>query len=249
MPPLAPYFAGDWPPGPFRLFSPQHIAALGTILAVILVACLVLRRKEPWRRPFRIAVAATLVVQEISYEAWHVSIGDFHPGEHLPFHLCGMAVVLSAVVMLTRRPFLFEIVYFWGLGGATQALLTPDLGPYTFPHYRFFHFFLSHGLIWLTVVYLPVVEGLRLRRGALWRVVGFTVGWMALAGGINLLTDGNYGFICHKPETASILDMMGPWPWYVLAMASLGLVVFGLLALPWWLVAWVRSRRAAPSAA
>lgn len=247
MPSLAPYLAKDWPPGPFRIFSPEHLAAIGTLLAVILVACLVLRRHEAWRRPFRIGVAALLVAQELSYEAWHLHIGDFHAGLHLPFHLCGMAVVLSAVLLLTRHPLLFEIVYFWGLGGATQAILTPDLGPYTFPHFRYFHMFLSHGLIWLTVTCMLVVEGMRLRRGALSRIVGLTVLWMALAAGINLVTRGNYGFICHKPETASILDLMGPWPWYLLGMGGLGLVVFGLLALPWWVVERVRGRRADPA--
>ncbi len=245
MPALAPYFAGDWPPGPFRLFSAQHLAAIGTILAVIAIACLVLARREAWRRPFRIGVACLLVAQELSFEAWHVSIGDFHPGLHLPFHLCGMAIVLSVVLMLTRHPLVFEVVYFWGLGGATQAILTPDLGAYTFPHYRFFQIFLSHGLILLTLVYMPIVEGLRLRRGAYPRVVGITLGWMVLAAGINLATGGNYGFICHKPATASLLDVMGPWPWYLLGMLGLGLAVFGILALPWWVVARVRGRRAA----
>jgi len=245
MPSLAPYLAADWPRGPFRLFSTQHLVAIATLLAVLGIACFVLGRREAWRRPFRIVVAVLLVAQELSYEAWHLSIGDFHPGEHLPFHLCGMSLLVSAALLLTRRPLLFEIIYFWGLGGATQAILTPDLGAYSFPHYRYFQFFLSHGLIWLTLAYVLVVEGMRLRRGAYLRVLGVTTGWLAFAAAVNVATDGNYGFVCHKPATASLLDAMGPWPWYVAAMAALAVVVFGLLALPWWVAAWARGRPAA----
>ena len=49
----------------------------------------------------------------------------------------------------------------WGSRAAIQALATPDLGIYGFPHFRFFQTFLSHGLIVTSAIYMTVVEGFR----------------------------------------------------------------------------------------
>ncbi len=36
----------------------------------------------------------------------------------------------------------------------------------------------------------------------------------------------------HKPGTASLFDLMSPWPWYLLQAEVLGFVLFSLLYLP-----------------
>ena len=45
----------------------------------------------------------------------------------LPLALCDTLTVVAAAALLTRRALLVELVWFWGLAGTLQALVTPDL--------------------------------------------------------------------------------------------------------------------------
>jgi hypothetical integral membrane protein (TIGR02206 family) len=47
-----------------------------------------------------------------------------------------------------------------------------------------------------------------------------------------LISGANYGFLRAKPPQASLLDLLGPWPWYILALDALAVVLFTLLYLP-----------------
>jgi hypothetical integral membrane protein (TIGR02206 family) len=53
---------------------------------------------------------------------------------------------------------------------------------------------------------------------------------------LNRFTGGNYFFIAHKPETASILDLLGPWPKYLIALDLILISVFTLMYVPFWVV-------------
>ena len=48
----------------------------------------------------------------------------------------------------------------------------------------------------------------------------------------NQILGSNYLFIAHKPETASLIDVLGPWPWYILSLEVIGAVMCLLLYLP-----------------
>lgn len=135
--------------------------------------------------------------------------------------------------MLVKRSFrIYEFAYLLGIPGALQALLTPDLGLYDFPHFRYFQVFISHGLIVLAALYMTLVEGFRPVPKSLLRVLIFSNLYMLVITGLNLLIGSNYLFTAHKPETASLLDILPPWPWYLLIIELLGIVFVGLFYLP-----------------
>ena len=54
----------------------------------------------------------------------------------------------------------------------------------------------------------------------------------ALAAAGDLLFDGNYMYLRHRPRGGSLLDLMGPWPWYIASAAALALALFWLLDRP-----------------
>jgi uncharacterized membrane protein YwaF len=52
------------------------------------------------------------------------------------------------------------------------------------------------------------------------------------AGLVNWALGTNFGFLAHKPVNPSLLDAMGPWPFYILGQALLALLFFVLLTIP-----------------
>ncbi len=221
-------FGYDYVGDPFTLFSTHHLKALYFLLGIY--ALIFLFRKQ-LRRPKIDAmvcyvVAAALILQEISLSVWRLYNDAWHPGTSLPLHLCGASIVLSAIMLINKNYTLFEINYFWGLGGAIQALLTPDIGNYGYPHYRFFQFFTSHGLILVAVLYMVFVHKYAPKHRSIWKVMGITVLYTVFIAIYNLIFNGNYLFICRKPATASLMDFLGPWPWYIIPLAGIAIISF-----------------------
>ena len=149
----------------------------------------------------------------------------------LPAHFCDVAAVLGALALLTRKPELCELTYFWGLAGTTQGMLTPAL-EVDFPDPRFFTFFALHSGVVITALHLVLGRGITPRRGAVGRALAWMLVYAAAAGAINTATGSNYGFLCRKPPTASLLDLIGPWPWYLGSLVLIALMLFTLLDLP-----------------
>jgi hypothetical integral membrane protein (TIGR02206 family) len=223
----------DYTGRPFVFFGGAHLAALGGILALNLWF-VVLRSSGHARTrvAFRYATASALLLNEAVWFAWTYATGQWDLRTILPLHLCSMMVYVGAAALVTKRQSLYELLYFLGIGGALQALMTPNLGRYGFPHIYFLSSFVSHGLILSAAVYLTVVEGLRPTRDSLRRT--FIIGnlLLLLVGIVNRFTGGNYMYISHKPDTPTILDALGPWPWYIAGMEILGLLTMLVLYLP-----------------
>jgi hypothetical integral membrane protein (TIGR02206 family) len=225
------YFAWNSSGAPFVLFGPAHLAALAMIAALALLLPQ-LRERSLAQRRFRYGLATLLILNELSWHLWHGVHGQWSIQTMLPLHLCSVLIFGSAVLLVTQRYGIFEFAYFMGIGGALQALLTPDLSIHGFPHFRFWQTFISHGGIVLTALYMVIVANYRPTWRSLLRVmVGMNL-YMALVGIVNWLLGSNYMFIAHKPETPSLLDVLGPWPWYILNLEALGLAICLLLMLP-----------------
>jgi uncharacterized membrane protein YwaF len=56
---------------------------------------------------------------------------------------------------------------------------------------------------------------------------------MAVVGLANWLTGGNYMFIARKPNFPTLIDALGPWPWYLISLELVALAAFALVYLPY----------------
>jgi hypothetical integral membrane protein (TIGR02206 family) len=239
------FFAKDWSGAPFIFFGAAHIVAL--LVVVLLNVFLIWRYKnapEKARRTVAYGMAGGLWANELSWHLWNAFTGQWTIQTMLPLHLCSVLVWTGALMLVTKNYSIYEFCYFLGIGGALQALLTPDLGLYGFPHFRFFQTYISHGLIITAAIYMTVVEGFRPTWKSLLRVVLWINVYMVVVFGVNMLIGSNYLFVAHKPPTASLLDMLPPWPWYILWMEAIGLVMCLILYLPFAIKDWRAKARA-----
>jgi hypothetical integral membrane protein (TIGR02206 family) len=232
-------FTGD----PFQIFYPPHLVVIA-ILILIYLSLIFVRRSTSRRFNdiFRYTLAAVLVINELAWHWWNWYVGQWTIQTMLPLHVCSVLVFVSAFMLVTRSKRIYEFAYFMGIGAAMQAVLTPDVGIYGFPHFRFFQTFISHGGIILAALFMTVVENYRPYWKSLLRVfVGMNI-YMAVVFIINSLLGSNYMFIMRKPVTPSLMDVLGPWPWYILSLEAIGLAVCLLLYLPYVIYDWRRSK-------
>ncbi|WP_052476305.1 YwaF family protein [Cohnella kolymensis] len=214
----------------FEPFTAAH--GMGIAMAAAIVIAIIgfrrkLRENAAWNRAARYGLAAFLVSCEAALYIWY-AITDNWGLHSLPFQLCSIMMWLSAAVLLNRSRRLYEVTFFIGMLGALQALLTPNLDA-AFPQFRFFHFFLAHGAIIGAGVFLTAVEGYRPRVSSVFRAIGWLHVLAVPAAVTNYFTGSNFMFLARKPATASLLDVLAPWPWYLLQLEIVTLVLCGLL--------------------
>lgn len=227
-------FARDWDGPAFELFGREHLLALTLVVVVQVVLVWRFRAADAaTRRSARWAITAALWAQEVGYHVWRASIGEWSAREMLPLHLCSQAVWLGGVLLLTRSDRLYQYVYYAALAGAGMALATPDAGRYGWPHYRFWQFFVSHGLVTFAPVWMTFVEGLRPARGSALRAAAVTAASGLALIPLNLRLGSNYMYTARKPDSASLLDRLPPWPGYLPIAGALLLAVYGGLYAPW----------------
>ena len=214
----------------FHVFGHSHLVALA-LTAV--VAGWMVRRARRGARP----VTAERVLAGGLLSTWPLSLAADIPAAAgmavpvLPMHLCDWAAIVSALALLRRQVLMAELAWFWGMAGTFNGLLTPDLHV-GFPSVRYVQFFLQHGGVVAAAIYLVWGARLTPRAGAARRAFAGLCGYAVAAALVNAATGANYGFLRAKPAAATLMDVMGPWPYYIGGLLVLAAVFFLVLDLP-----------------
>ncbi|WP_100331069.1 YwaF family protein [Bacillus xiapuensis] len=217
------WFGSSYKEFDFQMYSTSHIIVL---LCMLLLVGSIYKFRQQLRAPrFRImeiALAVFLLVLEAVYQLWMIVSSSWDASHALPLELCSIGLFLTAALLITRKKIIYEVSLFTGLLGASQALFTPFLN-YDFPHFRFFHFFITHLLIFSVPFYFTWVKGFRPTIYSVVKTMAFLNILLPVIFIVNLLVDGNYLYIARKPENASLLDVLGPYPWYILTLEFVAL--------------------------
>ncbi len=226
------FFSSEYTGPAFELFGPAHLAALVCIVLLNLFLIRFKKSDEKTRIYVRWSLALILWIAELSWQIWNLSTGRWTIQTMLPLNICSILIWLSGFMLIFGNYQIYEFAYFMGIGGGLQYLLTPDLGIYGFPHFRFFQTFISHGLLVTIPIYLTVVEGYRPTLKSILRVLlGINI-YMGIIFMINNAIGSDYLFINGKPSTPSLLSLLPAWPYYIIFMELIGVATFLLLYLP-----------------
>ena len=190
------------------------------------------RRPGRWVGYAGRGISVVLVTDAVVFVVAPLVEGTWSVQSSLPLALCDVALLVAAYACWRPQAQLaVELTYFWGLAGTLQAVATPDLSV-GFPHLEFFEYVVGHVGIVLAALFLVVGQRRRPRPGCVPRVFAITACYTAFVGGFDWLTGSNYMFLASVPDHASLLSVLGPWPWYVVSAAGVAIVLLLVLDAP-----------------
>lgn len=204
------------------------------ILISIILIWLIYRFQETIRDKYksvtRYGLIFVLVLSEFSFHLWFIINDRWDLTINLPLQLCSISLYSCTFMLITKNYRLFEVAFFISMTGALVAIITPELF-FGYPHIRFFQFFIAHIAIVLACFYMLWVENYRST------FVSVIRSWVTLnviaifVYGINRLIGSNYMFLMRKPSNASLIDYLGPYPWYILSLEFVAILLFVMIYL------------------
>src|ERR1700731_3451306 len=226
----------------FHAWSASHLTVIFLTIGLPFALALVVHgmKSRFLERSICFAISALLLINYVAYLIVARQFGVAAWQKMLPMQLCDWAMAVIIVALWTGSRRWLEIAYFWGIGGTLQALITPNLR-FGFPDLRFISFFVAHSGIIIGIIFLMLIYGFRPRPIGILRTFAWTEVYFVVAFTTDLLTGENYGFLLHKPEAASLLNLLSDSrPVYLLQFHGLAFLFFTLLYSPFAIVDLVR---------
>lgn len=217
----------------FQMWGTQHfVVLLTTLIFGILLINYALRRLKP-EQQYRLGLNLSFFIAfvEVAWMLVRLYLGVFDAAEDLPFVICHFMALILPILMFTLHRGVYEVLYFWILSGTLQAILTPHLIN-GFPHYTFWMFWIVHCGLVVMILYATIVYKMRPTFKSIGKAFAVLQVYIVLSFLINYLLGANYNYVCQKPPTASLLDYLGSWPWYVIGGDLVVLLLFILVYLP-----------------
>jgi hypothetical integral membrane protein (TIGR02206 family) len=152
-------------------------------------------------------------------------------GEDLPLNPCNWLAFVALAYSYTKKEWLWHLLYFFVWVFTFNAVITPSLYE-NFPHFTFCKFWIAHTGLVMLVIHLNRLNAPKIEFKHLIQAYLYLQVFTAASLGINALIgpESNYFFLSHKPFSASVLDILGEWPFYIIQG---DVIAFGLFVLAW----------------
>ena len=237
--------------GEFKIFGIDHILAIFFLIIISIFIPILLKGKSRnnlylFTSILALVIIANEFVKPFYYPYLFPERYEFF--SMLPFHLCNLASFLIAFHLLFNKKLLFDIAFFWGIGGCSMALTQPDIS-HTFPHPHFLLYFFSHGMLFFAIFLTSITFRERPDFEDLKKVILISIPTVAVIYVINLSINyfvtsapANYWYLMEFPLGANLTAFMPEPPAHIPVFASIGLILFGLIYLPFFIYDKVSAR-------
>ena len=116
----------------FRLFSPDHLAALGIIVLLVILLVAFHKQIQQWplpkRRALEIGAGIVLLLARSGLYLYYWNF-RFDAKEVLPIYLCRVVIIALLYTLLTGRKQLLFLLYYFGIIFGVMPLIVVDTPP------------------------------------------------------------------------------------------------------------------------
>ena len=155
--------------------------------------------------------------------------------ETLPLHMCDISEIFLVWFFLGGPRILYSCAFFWGLGGAAMAILTPDVYKIDLDY---IFFMIGHGMIIVGIMYATVALNNRPYAKDILKVSAITIFiLLPVVYAINIILGepANFWYLAAKPAGASLMDAFPEPPLHLIYAVPITIGVFYLIYIPYFI--------------
>ena len=159
------------------------------------------------------------------YHIMHIVGGTWSLDKRLPFHLCGFSSVITCFILfIDKKQIWFEFLFYAGVLGGLNALLTPLIDNYTGTSFFYIEYFYSHTSIIILPLYMYYYMGMELTKYSwLKSFIALNIILVFLMP-FDFLMDANYMYLKEPPAVNHPL-VSGDWPYYLVNLEFVVLIL------------------------
>ncbi|MFD0836822.1 TIGR02206 family membrane protein [Mariniflexile aquimaris] len=170
----------------------------------------------------------------VAFHLYSISLGNYKIETDLPLYLCSLTAILIPVFTVYRKNWMYEILVFWIIAGTSQGVITPDILE-GFPSFDYFRYWTVHLGLLTIIFYATFVFDMRPKLKSVFKSFFALQIYLIVMMLINYVLKANYFYLNEKPKSASVLDLFGEWPYYIMVAQLLLIPYFLIIYLPFYL--------------
>ena len=211
-----------------KLFSNEHFVLIFSNIIFFIFLLFIANFFD--KRHFAKITAIVIFILKLAELSYRHLYNNEEIFELLPLHLCNITLIFVIIMMLSGSKSLFQLCFYWSVG-AIFAVATPDV-KYSFPNFMTVSFFITHFYILFAVAYFYLYFSFR---PAIWGyfTAFFTINIICLGVYfLNVHLGTNYLYVNRVPSFSSPLNYFGEWPYYIIVVELIYIILTYLLYLP-----------------